>query len=137
MKYDMENIRCVALEELTASPSFLREDPLMVHAFACRYEYPKAARVAAKHTLALPTLVRRYVPELEKIHAGKLCRLLVYREACISAVLSSAHDHTWIVYTHSAPSFWCDGGENHEVWNVPQSDTRHLASIEVVDWSAC
>lgn len=110
-KYDMENIRSVVLEELTR-PSFLRQDPVRIYALACQYGYPEAARLAAKHTLALPTLVRGYVPELEKIHAGTLCRLLLYREACMTAALDVAQDHAWILYPHSSPLFGCDGGES-------------------------
>lgn len=111
VKYDMENIRRVALEELL-NPSFLREDPVGVYALACQAEHHEAAKLAAKHTLALPSLVREYVPELEKIHAGKLCRLLLYREACIEAASSLAVDHTWIMY--SSPLFGCNRWENDE-----------------------
>ena len=111
MKYDMENLRCVALEELS-NPLVLREDPVGVYALACQHECHEAARLAAKHTLALPTLVREYVPVLEKIHAGKLCHLLLYREECMKVACSLATDHTWIMYTR--PLFGCGSWENEE-----------------------
>ncbi|KAF8560135.1 hypothetical protein OG21DRAFT_1395153, partial [Imleria badia] len=65
-KYDMGNTRRVALEELS-NPSLLRQDPLGVYALACQAECHEGAKLAAKHTLTLPSLVREYVPELEKI----------------------------------------------------------------------
>jgi len=110
MKYDMETLRCVALKELS-NTSVLRDDPVGAYALACQYECHEAARLAAKHTLALPTLVRGYVPALEKIHAGKLCRLLLYRDACVTVACSLATDHTWI---RPSPLFGCKGGENDE-----------------------
>ena len=109
-KYDMETLRCVALKELS-NASILRKDPVGAYALACQYECHEAARLAAKHTLALPTLVRGYVPALEKIHAGKLCRLLLYRDACVTAACSLATDHTWV---RLSPLFGCKNGENDE-----------------------
>ncbi|KAH0838106.1 hypothetical protein J3R83DRAFT_6351 [Lanmaoa asiatica] len=110
-KYDMESLRCVALKQLT-DPSLLRENPVGIYALACQHECHEPARLAAKHTLALPMLVRGYVPELEKIHAGKLCRLLLYREACVTVARSLAGDHTWIVHTYS---FECGDGDDEDV----------------------
>lgn len=113
-KYDMENIRSVVLKELT-KPSFLCKDPMRIYALACQYECREAARLAAKHTLALPTWAREYVPELEKINAGRLHRLLLYREACTTVACSLADDQTWIVCAHSLlPWFGCDGDESDE-----------------------
>ena len=110
-KYDMETVRCVALEELS-KPPILREDPVRVYALACQYECHKAARLAAKYTLALPSLVREYVSDLEKIHAGKLFCLLWYRETCIAAACSLAVNHRWIVHAGSLrPLFGCTDGD--------------------------
>ncbi|KAI9570355.1 hypothetical protein HD554DRAFT_413273 [Boletus coccyginus] len=115
MKYDMENARCVTLEELS-NPLFLHEDPVRVYALACQHQCHKTARLAAKCTLALPTLVRGYVPDLEKIHAGNLCRLLLYREACMTAACSLAADHKWIMYTKWSCLFGCGNGDNDEAF---------------------
>jgi hypothetical protein len=117
MKYDMENIRCMVLKELS-NPSVLRQDPVGLYALACQCESHEVARLAAKHTLALPTLVREYVPGLEKIHAGKLCRLLLYREECMKVAWSLTTDHTWIVYTCSSPLFGCGDGEDDVEWTA-------------------
>jgi len=113
VKYDMENVRCVALKELS-NPLFLCEDPVRVYALACQHQCHEAAQLAAKYTLALPTLVRGYLPDLEKIHAGRLCRLLLYREACMTAACSLAADHGWIVYTEWSCLFGCDGHDSDE-----------------------
>ena len=127
MKYDMEKLRCVVLKELT-NPSFLREDPLRVYVLACQHQCRNAARLAAKRTLALPTLVREYVPELEKIHAGKLWRLLSYREACMAAVHSLADNHTWIVYTRFSPLFGCKDDADVEWTTVSNPPSRKYPS---------
>lgn len=111
MKYDMENIRFAALEELT-NPSFLRKDPVRIYALACQHGCHEPARLAAKHTFALPTLGRGYVPELEKIHAGKLWCLLLYREACMTVASSLVDDHTWIVHARSPALFGCRDGDD-------------------------
>ncbi|KAN0100411.1 hypothetical protein V8E55_000395 [Tylopilus felleus] len=110
VKYDMENVRRAALEELS-NPSVLREDPMWTFVIACQYERREAARLAAKHTLALPSLMRAYMPELEKIHAGMLWALFLYRERCATVARELAADHTWIVYTDSSSLFGCDGEE--------------------------
>ncbi|KAG6380967.1 hypothetical protein JVT61DRAFT_5362 [Boletus reticuloceps] len=112
-KYDMGNALRMALEELS-NPSLLRDDSLGIYALACQHACHEAARLAAKHTLTLPCLVPQYVPALERIHAGHLCRLFLYREACATAVCSLAADHTWVVYTQYTSLFRCDQSETDD-----------------------
>lgn len=117
MKYDMEKIHCVALKEL-ANPSFLHEDPLRIYILACQYQYHEAACLAARHTLAFPMLTQNYVPELERIHAGKLWYLFSYRGACTAAACSLVEDHMWIIHTRFLSLFSCKDDEDTELTTV-------------------
>jgi len=69
-----------------------------MYALACQYQCHDAVRLAAKHSLALPALTHKYVPDLEKIQAAELYRLIMYRDACVAAACALADDHTWIRY---------------------------------------
>ena len=98
-KYEMEDLRSAALLKLS-DPYLVRQDPLRMYGLACLYQCRDAAKLAAQHTLVLPTLMRPgYVPD------WALDRLTWYRDACAKAACALADDHRWIGYIRFSDLF--------------------------------
>ncbi|KAF8892208.1 hypothetical protein BD779DRAFT_1437108 [Infundibulicybe gibba] len=94
-KYEMDGVAS-RLQSVLVEPRFVEHEPLRVFALAVQHGFRSEARHAAKMTLRIPLLGRKYIPELEYITAGTLHRLQEYHMKCIEAAGMVVKNMTWL-----------------------------------------
>lgn len=137
--YGIEPIFENLLERLL-DEEFLKDEPLRVYAIACRFEWEKVARVAARATLRHLWEDLPDCDELEKMTGAHLRRLEQYHQQCgrAAAGLSKTGNLTWIEGKWSWFERKCHGrkvkevayeiGDEKMVWFVSSWWTQYMAS---------
>lgn len=96
IKYDMAGVEKRVRAALVA-PRFITDDPVRLYAMTLHRGLAAEARIAAKETLRLPILGRKYVPELELISAGAHYRLQEYHVKCAELASGVAKSLEWVL----------------------------------------
>jgi hypothetical protein len=94
-KYGMVEVEKMIVVNLVA-PSFLEIEPMRIFALACRFGLEAEARVAAKHTLRIPILGRKYFADIENMSAMNFHLLQEYHYECGKAASKVARNTEWV-----------------------------------------
>ncbi|KAK7056433.1 hypothetical protein VNI00_002988 [Paramarasmius palmivorus] len=93
-KYSVTVAENAIMQQVTRN--FLETEPMRVFAFAWRFGMSTEMTQAAKETLRLPLLGRKYVEEMEWISGGSYHHLQEYHVACGQAAAVVAEDLQWL-----------------------------------------